>query len=149
MEQTVGEGLGYGVVHQLEAGVAAHEHLLGLAAQNVGKQPSGRGDTRHLAVVADVDAVGDEILRLRQQTENGCDQIQLYLARLAPGHIQAEAHGLELFVFRLHGGVFGLTLLKTHICILLHCNFLRFLVFHADFLRIIQHYLHKKCNHIL
>ena len=149
VEQTVGESLGYGVVHQLQAGVAAHEHLLRLAAQNVGKQPSGRGNTRHLAVVADVDAVGDEILRLRQQTENGCDQVQLGLAGLAPGHIQAEAHGLELFVFHLHGGVFGLTLLKAHICIFLHCKFLRFLVFHADFLRIILHYLHKNCNHNL
>ena len=149
MEQTVGESLGYGVVHQLQAGVAAHEHLLGLAAQNVRKQRLGGGNAGHLAVVADVDAVGDEILRLRQQTENGCDQIQLYLARLAPRHIQAEAHGLELFVFHLHGGVLGLTLLKAHVCIFLHCIFLRFLVFHADFLRIILHYLHKNCNHNL
>ena len=145
----MGESLGYGVVHQLQAGVAAHEHLLGLAAQNVGKQPSGRGDTRHLAVVADVDAVGDKILRLRQQTENGCDQIQLGLARPAPRHIQAEAHALELLELRLHRGVFRLTLLKAHVCIFLHCIFLRFLVFHADFLRIILHYLHKNCNHNL
>ena len=83
MGKAVGERLGHGVIHQLQAGVAAHEHLLGLAAQNVREQPSGRGDARHLAVVADVDAVGDEILRLGQQAENGCDQIQLHLARLA------------------------------------------------------------------
>ena len=145
----MGERLGDGVVHQLQAGVAAHEHLLRLAAQNVGKQGLGGGDAGHLAIVAGLDAVGDKVLRLGQQAENGCDQVQLGLAGLAPGHIQAETHGLELFVFRLHGGVFRLTLLKAHVCIFFHCIFLRFLVFHADFLRIILHYLHKNCNHNL
>ena len=75
----------------------------------------------------------------------GVTRSSWYLAGLAQGHIQAEAHGLELFVFHLHGGVFGLTLLKAHICILLHCKFLRFLVFHADIL----HYLHKMQPHFV
>ena len=31
VEQTMGIGLGDGIVHQLQAGVAAHEHLLAVA----------------------------------------------------------------------------------------------------------------------
>ena len=47
-------------VHQLQAGVAAHEHLLGLAVQNVGEQALGLRQTGQRAVVADIDAVDND-----------------------------------------------------------------------------------------
>ena len=38
VQQAVGIGLSNGVVHQLQAGIAADKHVFGLRAQNVGKQ---------------------------------------------------------------------------------------------------------------
>lgn len=117
VEQTVGERLGDGVVHQLQTGVAAHEHLLRLAAQNVREQPPRRGDARHLAVVPGLHAVGHELLRLRQQPENGRHQIQLLPARLAPGHIQRQVQRLGALVLRLQGRVCSLPLRQCHVCV--------------------------------
>ena len=37
VEHTVGKCLGHGIIHQLQAGIAAHENLRGLAAQDLGK----------------------------------------------------------------------------------------------------------------
>ena len=117
VKHTVGEGLGYGVVHQLQAGVAAHEHLLRLAAQNVREQPPRRGDARHLAVVPGLHAVGHELLRLRQQPENGRHHIQLLPPRLAAGHVQRQMQRLGALKFRLQGRVFRLPLRQCHLCV--------------------------------
>jgi len=115
----VGERLGDGVVHQLQAGVAADEHLLGLAAQNIREQPPCRGDARHLAVVPGLHAVGQKLLRPGQHAENGHHQLQLLPSRLAPGHIQRQMERLGVLVFLLHGGVFRLPLRRCHFCIFL------------------------------
>ena len=110
VEQAVGKGFGYRVVHQLQAGIAAHEYLLRLAAQNVGKQCLGGGDTGHLAIVAGLDALVDEVLRLDEDIENIRHHIQLVTARLAPRHIQLQAQRLLLLISGLDGGVLRLTL---------------------------------------
>ena len=62
VEIAVGIGPGDGVIHELQAGAAAYEHLLGLAVQDLGKQPLGGGNAVHVAVVSHVDAVGDKVL---------------------------------------------------------------------------------------
>ena len=115
MEQTVGVGLGDCVVHQLQAGVAAHEHLLRTAAQDLGEEPLGSGQAAHLTVVADVDAVGDVVLRILHQMEDVGHHVQLLLAGLAPGHVQLEALGLELFKAAQDPGVFLFPLLCGHL----------------------------------
>ena len=120
MEQAVGVGLGDGVVHQLQTGVAAHEHLLRPAAQDLREQPLGRRQAAELAVVAHVDTVGHVVLRLLHQAENIADQIQLRLAGLAPGHVQIQAPGLQLLVLPGHLGVFRLPLLGGHLGISSH-----------------------------
>ena len=120
VEQAVGKGLGHRVIHQLQTGVAAHEHLLQLAAQNVGKQRLGGGDTGHLAIVSGLDTVGDKILRLDENAEDIRHQIQLVTARLAPCHIQLQAQRLLLLIGRLDGSIFRLTLLQRHFRVLFH-----------------------------
>ena len=116
----MGKGLGHRVVHELQAGVAAHENLFRLAAQNVGKQRLGGGDTGHLAVIAGLDAVGDKVLGLDEDAEDIRHQIQLVAARLAPRHIQLQAQGLLLLIGRLDSGVLRLTLLQRHFRVFFH-----------------------------
>ena len=122
VEQAVGVGLGDGVVHQLQAGVAAHEHLLRLTAQDLREQPLGGRQAGELAVVAHVDAVGHIVLRLLHQGEDVADQIQLGLAGLAPGHVQLQPPGLQVLIFLGHLGVFRLALLCGHLGISSHFN---------------------------
>ena len=111
----MGVSLGDGVVHQLQAGVAAHEHLLRAAAQDLGKEPLGGGQAAHLTVVADFDAVGDIVLRILHQMEDVRHHVQLFLPGLAPGHVQFEALGLELFKAAQDPGVFLFPLLCGHL----------------------------------
>ena len=106
VEKTVGIGLADGVIHQLQAGVAAHEDLLRPASQYFGEEPPGGGNAGHFAVIPDVDAVGDVVFRLLHQPENIADQIKLLLAGLAPGHIKAEALSLQSGEFCLQARVF-------------------------------------------
>ena len=108
--QAVGIGLGDGVVHQLQTGVAADEALLRLAAENIGKQALGSRQTGTFAVVAAFNAVGDKIGGLDQYIAHFRYHIQLILARLAAGHVQAQPQRLLLFVIRLDRGVLRLTL---------------------------------------
>ena len=114
MEQAVGEGLGHGVVHELEAGVAAHENLGSLAAQQLREQSAGGGDAGHLAVVAGLHAVDDIILRGFEHVKNVHDHVQLVAARLATGHIQVQTQGLLLLIGGPDGGIFRLTLGQAH-----------------------------------
>ena len=52
-------------IHQLQAGVAAHENLAGLHAEHIGKQCAGLGQTLQLTVIAGVKAVvGDVVVIL-------------------------------------------------------------------------------------
>ena len=120
VEQAMGIGLGDGIVHQLQAGVAAHEHLLRPAAQDLREQPLGGGQATEFAVVTHVDAVGYVVFRLLHQAENIADQIQLRLTGLAPGHVQIQSPGLQLLVLPGHLGVFRLPLLGGHLGISSH-----------------------------
>ena len=83
------------VVHQLQAGVAAHEHLAGLHAEYIREQHTGFLQTFQLTIVAGIRAgIGGVIVHLQQVH----GQIHLVRAGLAAGHIQLEALGLKFLV---------------------------------------------------
>ena len=105
------------IVHQLQAGVAAHENLAGLHAEHIGKQCAGFGQTLQFTVVAGIGAgIGGVIVHLQQVH----GQIHLVRARLAAGHIQLEALGLKLFVLCLKRSFFGSEFFTIHCKIICH-----------------------------
>ena len=116
----MGVRLGNGVVHQLKTCVAAHKNLFRPASQNVCKEPPGRGDSGHLAVIPHINAVGHIILRLLHQLENIADQIQLFLTGLAAGHVQRKPLGLQRLEFLLQAGVFLPAFLCRQFSVCLH-----------------------------
>ena len=97
--QAVGVGLGNHVVHELEAGAAADEALLGSNAQDLGKELLCRRKAGQLAVVAGVDAVDLAVGGVAEHGEDAGDQIQLLPAGLAPGHVELELHAAEAVKF--------------------------------------------------
>ena len=105
------------IVHQLQAGVAAHEHLTGLHAEHIGKQHAGLLQALQFTVVAGIGAsIGGVIVHLQQVHS----QIHLVRARLAAGHIQLEALGLKLFVLCLKRSFFGSKFFTIHCKIICH-----------------------------
>ena len=105
------------VVHQLQAGVAAHENLAGLHAEHIGKQCAGFGQTLQLTVVAGVKAVvGDVVVHLEQVH----GQIHLVRAGLAAGHVQLQIHTLKLLVLGLQRGLFSGEFVVIHCKVISH-----------------------------
>ena len=105
------------VIHQLQAGVAAHEHFLRLYAKDIRKQHAGLLQAFQLAIVAGIRAsIGGVIVHLQQVH----GQIHLVRARLAAGHIQLEALGLKLFVLCLKRSFFGSEFFTIHCKIICH-----------------------------
>ena len=105
------------VVHQLQAGVAAHKDLLGLHAHHIGEQLTGLMQALQIAVVAGVGAGVGGVIRHLQQTH--C-QIHLVRAGLAAGHVQLQAHRLKLFVFFFQSRLFGSQFVAGHLKIICH-----------------------------
>ena len=96
VEQAVGVCLGNGVVHQGQAGVAADEALLRLAAQQLRKVLFRAGQACELPVVAHVEARLHAVLRRFQHGQHVADQIQLLFSGLSPGHVQLQILPLQL-----------------------------------------------------
>ena len=116
----MGIGLAHGVVHQLEAGVAACEHLGGLAAQDIRKQGPGGGEAGDLTVVAHVQAAGYVIRRILHQMEDIAHQIQLGLPGFAPGHVQVQPPGFQSLEFLPEPAQFCGPLLLGHLKVGFH-----------------------------
>ena len=105
------------VVHQLQAGIAAHEHFLGLDTEHIRKQDASLVQALQITIVAGIGAcVGGVIVHL-QQTH--C-QIHLVRAGLATGHVQLQVHGQKLFVLLIQLCLFGSELLMIHLKIVCH-----------------------------
>ena len=105
------------VVHQLQAGVAAHEHLTGLHAEHIGKQHAGLLQALQFTVVAGIGAgIGGVIVHLQQVH----GQIHLVRAGLAAGHIQLEALGLKFLVLCFKRCLFGSEFITIHCKIICH-----------------------------
>ena len=117
----MGISLGNGIKHQLQAGTAAHKHLRGLAAQNLGKQTLCSGNTGQLTVVTDIDSIGNIVSGVLHQIENITHQIQLSLSGLTASHIQTQTTRLQIFKFLLESGVFNLALFSAHLSVSNHC----------------------------
>ena len=83
------------VIHQLQAGVAAHEHLVGLYAEHICKQGACLAQTLQLAVVAGIGACIRGVVGHLQQIH--C-QIHLVGARLAACHIKLQTLCLKLLI---------------------------------------------------
>ena len=105
------------VIHQLQAGVAAHENLAGLHAEHIGKQRAGLGQTLQLTIVAGVKAVVSDVVVHLEQVHG---QIHLVRAGLAAGHIQFQVHPLKLLVLGLQCGLFGGEFVVIHCKIISH-----------------------------
>ena len=105
------------VIHQLQAGVAAHEHFLRLYAKDIRKQHAGLLQAFQLAIVAGIRAsIGGIVIHLQQVH----GQIHLVRAGLAAGHIQLEALGLKFLVLCLKRCLFGSEFITIHCKIICH-----------------------------
>ena len=120
VEHPMGIRLGDGVVHQLQAGVAADEHLLRPAAQYLGKQRPCLRDARQLAIVPGIQPTRQIVLRSGQLCHLPCHHVQLLRAGLTTGHVQLQAQCLLCLIGLSHGGVFLPPLVGGHIRISFH-----------------------------
>ena len=105
------------IVHQLQAGVAAHKNLVRFDAKHIGKQGACLRQALQLAVVAGVKAVvGDVVVHLEQIHS----KIHLVRAGFAAGHVQLQAHVLKLFVLGLQRGLFCGEFVVIHCKVISH-----------------------------
>ena len=105
------------VVHQLQAGVAAHKDFLRLDAHHVAEQLTGLVQALKVAVVAGIGAgVGGVISHLQQPH---C-QVHLVRAGLAAGHVQLQVHALKLLVLGLQRGLFSGEFVVIHCKVISH-----------------------------
>ena len=105
------------IVHQLQAGVAAHEHLTGLHAEHIGKQHAGLLQTLQFTVVAGIGAGISGVIVHLQQVHS---QIHLVRARLAAGHIQLQAHCLKFLVVFFQSCLLSSQFVAGHLKIICH-----------------------------
>ena len=105
------------VIHQLQAGVATHEYLVGLYAEHICKQGACLAQTLQLAVVAGVGACVRGVVGHFQQVH--C-QIHLVRAGLAACHVQLQTLCLKLLVFLLQRGLFSGQRSAIHLTIICH-----------------------------
>ena len=95
VEQSVGVGFGDGVVHQIQARIAADKALFRPAAKDVGKQCFRAREARQRAIISHIHIVCQAFIRLRQNRQNSADEIQLFFPRFPAGHVQLQAPGLQ------------------------------------------------------
>ncbi|MPM76126.1 hypothetical protein SDC9_123121 [bioreactor metagenome] len=87
------------VVHQIQARIAAADDFLGLAEQNLAEQFAAGGETRQLAVVARVDAIGNEVA-VQYGSKHSVREGELCGFGLAAGQVEVEFVSAQGFVIR-------------------------------------------------
>ena len=105
------------VIHQLQAGVAAHEDLFGLDAEDIREQNAGFVQTLQITVVAGIGAGVGGVIGHLQQTHS---QIHLVRAGLAAGHVQLQLHILKLLVLLFQLFLLSYELVAVHLKIICH-----------------------------
>ena len=105
------------IIHQLQAGVAAHKDLTCFDTEHIGKELAGFLKTLKVAVVAHIGAIGSGVIIKLEQVHG---QIHLVRAGFAAGHVQLQAHVLKLFVLCLERGLFSGELVMIHCKIICH-----------------------------
>ena len=105
------------VVHDLQAGVAAHKDFLRLDTHHVAEQLTGLVQALKVAVVAGIGAgVGGVIGHLQQPH---C-QVHLVRAGLAAGHVQLQAHCLKILVLFFQSCLLSSQFVAGHLKIICH-----------------------------
>ena len=105
------------VVHDLQAGVAAHKDFLRLDTHHVAEQLTGLVQTLKVAVVAGIGAGVGGVIGHLQQTH--C-QVHLVRAGLAAGHIQLQAHCLKFLVLFSQSCLLSSQFVAGHLKIICH-----------------------------
>ena len=85
------------IKHQVQTGIAAHNGLLGLAAQNIRPVGPCAGQTGQLTVISGVDPLIHAVFHGLHTGQNILRHIQLQLGGPATGHIQLQALGFAVF----------------------------------------------------
>ena len=105
------------VVHDLQAGVAAHKDFLRLDTHHVAEQLTGLVQALKVAVVAGIGAGVGGVIGHLQQTH--C-QVHLVRAGLATGHIQLQAHCLKFLVLFFQSCLLSSQFVAGHLKIICH-----------------------------
>ena len=108
------------VVHQLQAGVAAHKNLAGLNAHHIAKQGAGFFQTFQVAIIAGIIAILGGIVTHFQQIHG---QVHLMRAWFTAGHVELKALGLELGIGLFQRSLFCTELFFGHFKIICHNHF--------------------------
>ena len=105
------------VIHQLQAGVAAHEHFLGLDTEHIRKQDASLVQALKITIVAGVGACIRGVVGHLQQVH--C-QIHLVGAGLAACHVQLQTLCLKLFISLFQRCLFSGQRIAIHLVIICH-----------------------------
>ena len=90
----------HGVVHDVQAGVAEHHHMLGVIVEHGGHKALRLGNAVEHAVVSAVRAIfGGAVVDIDDTREHGHAQVKLCAGGLAARHVQSQPLRLERLVF--------------------------------------------------
>ena len=90
----------HGVVHDVQAGVAEHHHMLGVVVEHDGHKALRLGNAVEHAVVPTVGAIfGRAVGNVGDAGEHGHAQVKLCAGGLAARHVQSQPLRLERLVF--------------------------------------------------
>ena len=94
-----------GVIHHVEAGVAADNDFFHRNAEEIGEQFLGFRNAVEQAVVAGVGAVCSDVAI--QRVQNSVDEIKLSSGRFTAGHVEFQLLVDVIFVLLLEFGLTG------------------------------------------
>ena len=103
-QRAVEYGANERVVDEVDAGIAADDHLLGRHPKQRAEQALCLGNAGGVAVVAHVHAVLAEKARVGR-AQHGQGKVELPGVRLAARHVQSQSPRAECLVLPLNGGV--------------------------------------------
>ena len=91
------------IIHQIQAGLPAHDDVIHLQSEQIGKELLALVHTGELAVVAHVGALSGDDQLGRFKPQHIHRQIELGRVRLAAGHVKLLILGLQGGIFRAGG----------------------------------------------
>ena len=102
VQKPVCKGFCHCIIHEREARVAADEHLLLSASQDIGKESSCLRHAGKLAVVGSIDPVSDHVISLRNERKHGNRKRDLFCLGLASHHIELQSFCFKFVKPALH-----------------------------------------------
>ena len=130
----LGHQTGNGVEHHIQAGAAAHHHILIVNAENIAEQPAAFLNSLQNAVVAAIHLIRTDKIGLAvDDVEHVERKVQLRLAGLAARHVEAQTLALFILILLLQALKFLFKLLLTALQIIhfdfslsVYCRFFAF-----------------------